>query len=383
MNAKPKVLQILGNPAIGGTETFVLATSNFLRRSGMDVRIANFWDDSDVADLADREGIPYIQLRGGKRRFRLTSLARLYALQREEQFDVICGYGLRVSLIVRFVATICPQVVFITGLRGIDTWRRRRHVWIDRWTQNLVDYFVGCSQEVCMTRHRREKTPMNRLICISNGIDSQYFCPHGPKWPSRKQLGLPNGRLCVTVANFRPHKGHAFLLHALSRIPDIPEDVHFLWVGSGASEQMLKDTAAKLGLADRISFYGAVRDVRPILAASEFFILPSREEGMPRALMEAMAMELVCLATDVGGTAEVLRDGIEGFLVPYGDVDSAAARMKEMLKFGASRKQFGLNARRRICNEFDLRRHAEKYAEVYTALLLGRQEAHKFTMAAT
>ena len=100
-------------------------------------------------------------------------------------------------------------------------------------------------------------------------------------------------------------------------------DLCFLWLGDhGEAWETLRGRMAAAGLADRVMAPGQIADVRPYLAASDLFVLPSQSEGMPRALMEAMAMGLPAIATNVGGVPDVLRHGRDGVLVPHGDSDA-------------------------------------------------------------
>jgi glycosyltransferase involved in cell wall biosynthesis len=142
-----------------------------------------------------------------------------------------------------------------------------------------------------------------------------------------------------------------------------------VWVGYGPDEQFLKKAVAERGLSDRIFFTGEARDVRPILANADMFFLSSREEGMPRGLMEAMAMRVASMATRVGGIPEVLRDGVDGLLVPYGDAQTTAATLRRMIDSPELRARFAESGEQRIRQEFSFDAVARKYADVYARLV--------------
>ena len=367
-HSKLKVLQLLSNPTIGGAETFVLSVTPVLRKLGVDARIANLWGDTVVEKLARRDGIPFVEFHGG-RFISPMNIVRLATLLRREHIDIVCAYGLRANLAARLASFLAPQAIIVSCLRGIDTWRRWHHVWPDRLTQFRTRCFIGNSQDVCQVRRDREKTRQDKLFCIPNGIDVELFDRQAQEWPTRSELGLPDGLLCTTVANIRPPKGHAFLLDTLLAHPLLLEQARFLWIGDGVDKPKMQQRIHQLGLDDRILFHDLVSDVRPLLAVSDVFILPSREEGMPRALMEAMAMGLPCMATDVGGSGEVLRDGVDGFLVPYGDQEKAALRLGELISNEPGRLRMAANGAKRIRDEFDLYSIAARYAELFENLV--------------
>jgi glycosyltransferase involved in cell wall biosynthesis len=365
-----KVLQLLSNPAVGGTETFVVGLVPRLNQLGLDVQITNLWDGGgEVGRLCRERNIPFKALNGGTRRFRASAPLILRKFLRERQFDIVTVYGLRAAVLLRLVTRFGPRVIRVTGVRSLDKWRRWYHVWPDRLTERKSDYCVGVSRSVCRRRVEREKSA--RVLFIPNGIDTEYFRFDREVWPNREALRLPPGRLCVTVANFQAVKGHAFQLKVIERLKPLPEDVHFVWVGTGEEEQMLRRRAAASGLADRIIFYGHVDDVRPVLAHCSLFFLSSKDEGMPRALMEGMAIGLPVLATDVAGNKEVVRDSADGLVIPYGDVESASAALGRLLDDAALRQRFGTSAAQRIRDEFSFDYVANRYAELYRRLVAG------------
>jgi glycosyltransferase involved in cell wall biosynthesis len=378
-NSKPiKVLQLLSNPGIGGTETFVLGLAPRLRKLGMDAQIANLWDGGgEMGQFAAKADIPFTALNAGTRRFRLGALFTLRRFLRANDFDVVMAYGLRTTLLLRFARPIGHRPVLVTGLRGLDAWRRWQHVWADRLTQPWMDYFVGVSQSVCRRRIEREHTWPGKVLCIPNGIDTEHFRRDAQDWPGREALKLPRGRLCVTVGNLFAVKGYPFQIDIIARLGAAARDVQFVWVGKGPEEAMLREMAASKGVAGRITFYGAAEDVRPILAHAEIFVLSSMAEGMPRAMMEAMAMGLPVLATDVGGNREVVRDGVDGLIVPYGDVEGAAAALKGLIDNPGPRARFAASSAQRIRNDFSFDAIARRYAELYQRLARGDSSVSK------
>jgi glycosyltransferase involved in cell wall biosynthesis len=340
---------------------------------GVDVQLANMWDGGGepVAQAAER-GVPCHVLNFGERRFRRGSVRRLRGFLREHKFDLVMAYGLRTTLLLRVAAAYRGRPVLVTGLRGMDHWRRLRHVWADRLTDRWMDYYVGVSRAVCRAHLERERVAPEKMLYIPNGIDADAFRTDAEPWPPRAALGLPvTGRLCVSVAHLRAVKGYPWQAEVIARAAaeGLGEDVSFVWVGAGPDERMLRQLVAGKGLGGRVHFHGAARDVRPILAHADAFFMSSREEGMPRALMEAMAMGVASLATRVGGIPEVLRDGVDGLLTPYGDTAAAAASLRRMLDSAELRRTLAAAGRQRITTEFSFDAVTRKYADLYRRLV--------------
>jgi glycosyltransferase involved in cell wall biosynthesis len=237
-----------------------------------------------------------------------------------------------------------------------------------------VSHFVCNSRRLVAIKGRRERCPKNKLCVIYNGIDAQYFCPDAEQWPSREELGLPAGNLFATVANFRHTKGYGFYLHAIAKAMELGLSDHarFCWIGAGPLRDSLVQKARLLGVEHRILLPGAVVVVRPYLANADSFVLSSREEGMPRAMMEGMAMGLPVLCTDVGGNAEVVRAGIDGLVVPYG----AVQRMAEgLIKFEREWMHADVRSvvRQRILDSFRLEHIASEHRQLFDSLLVARE----------
>jgi glycosyltransferase involved in cell wall biosynthesis len=361
-----RVLQLLSNPVVGGTETFVMGLVPQLNAMGIESQIANLWNGgAEMGRLSGQRRIPFVALDAGERRFKASAPFILRSFLRENRFDIVMVYGLRATLLLRLATRLGPHPIIVTGLRQMDEWRRWYHVWPDRLTEGCVDYFVGVSRNVCRRRVERERTPREKVLFIPNGIDTEYFRRDARPWPSRADLKLPPGRLCVTVANLRSTKGYPFQLDVIERLKPLPEDLHFVWVGRGPDEAMLRELAAAKGVADRVVFVGHLDDVRPVLAHADLFFLSSNDEGMPRAMMEAMSMGLPALVTGIAGNAEVVRDQQDGLVVTYGDVPAAAGALRRLAEDEELRRRLGASAARRIRDDFSFDGIAHRYADLY------------------
>jgi glycosyltransferase involved in cell wall biosynthesis len=173
-----------------------------------------------------------------------------------------------------------------------------------------------------------------RARVVRQGIDTAKVRAAAPARDAmRETLGVPSGVLLVgTVANLRATKGYPDLMHAARMVLDELEDVMFVSVGRGPLESELRAMHAQLELGDRFQLLGHRPDGVRVMSAFDIFCLPSHYEGLPLALMEALALGLPVVATRVGGLAELVTDGRDAVLVPPRDPEQLAAALLALLR---------------------------------------------------
>jgi glycosyltransferase involved in cell wall biosynthesis len=169
--------------------------------------------------------------------------------------------------------------------------------------------------------------PPDRWAVIPNAVAEESFARRlDPS--ARAALEDGSGRaIAVVPARLDVQKGHADLLEAARHLPD----VRFLCVGDGDLLQDLKDRARVLGVEDRVSWLGFRTDIDELLGSCDLVVLPSLYEGFPLALIEAMAAGKPVVATDIGGTRELVVDGVTGLLVPPAAPRELAEAVKKVL----------------------------------------------------
>jgi len=206
------------------------------------------------------------------------------------------------------------------------------------WRSAAVVTAISAEQVALAHRTMPELKP----ITIPNGVDTERFCPR-PK-PADETVRL------VCAARLIERKGQHHLLRAVARLHErSTRRVQVTLVGTGDAEAMLRDLAERLGLADAVTFRGFVpRAAMPAeYHAADIFVLPSQHEGMSIALLEAMASGLPVIVTDTGGTAELVRDGENGKIVPWADVNALTDALASLADAAAARLRMGAEGRRR------------------------------------
>jgi glycosyltransferase involved in cell wall biosynthesis len=251
-----------------------------------------------------------------------------------------------------------------------------RHGEADRTSARLVaapitDGIIACSTRVRDAfRARHPRYPSRRLIVIENGVDTSSRAPVADALASVRK---PGHRVVVTVARLDPVKDLGTMIRALATLGD--RKVQLVLVGDGPTREELTALTRDLGLEERVTFLGFRRDVADILRAADVFALSSISEGMPLAALEAMAAGLPVVATAVGGTPEVVRDGVTGLLVPARDPNAFGAALARVLDDDALRASMGAASRARVEASFSLRVTTERYLDAYEALRRARLPA--------
>lgn len=213
--------------------------------------------------------------------------------------------------------------------------------------------------------------PADKLHIIRNGIT--FGRPRVIPPNAHANLGVPDtARLVMTVARLTEQKGHADLLEAVPAILAREPETHFLWVGTGPLEETLRARAREMDVATHIHFLGKRRDVPDLLAAADLFVLPSRFEGLPLALLEAMAAGLPVVGTNVCGIAEVVVDRVTGRLVETEDVTGLAAAVLGVLEKPDVATRWGAAGRTRGEQEFNVARMVRETAALYEAMYTSR-----------
>jgi len=246
---------------------------------------------------------------------------------------------------------------------------------LDRSLARFTDRFIAVSKAVKEHICREQGIMPDKVSVIYPGIDPEHFLNAKHREAVRQELGIPFDVPVVgTVARLAPEKGLADLIDATARIRQVVPGTRLMLVGDGPSRPELEQRVRGMGLCDVIHFTGIRRDIPDVLQAMDVFALPSLREGLPKAILEAMAASLPVVATTVGGIPEVVEHDATGFLVPPRDVNALAWNICRLLKNPALRTAMGLDGPFGILfqivqQHFTARRAAAQTQELYLSLL--------------
>jgi glycosyltransferase involved in cell wall biosynthesis len=215
-----------------------------------------------------------------------------------------------------------------------------------------------------------EGIPESKVRLIYNGIEVSPVLPDRNE--ARQALGLDSDTLVgVVIANLIHYKGHRELVRGLSHLEqELPANWRILVAGRDHGIRAeLEELAAARGISHRIQFLGEYSDIPRLLAAADFGLLTSREEGFSNVILEGMAAGLAMIVTDVGGNAEAVQHGETGLVVPPRNPKAIGDAMLELARNSEQRKRFGAAARKRVEKEFSIDKCVKAHADLYEEML--------------
>lgn len=257
-------------------------------------------------------------------------------------------------------------VKVVAGIRVADPSRARLRA--ERWIAPLVQKFVCVSESVADFSATTAGLPRDKLCVIPNGVDVAKFRDAKPA--DRAALGLPSDRrFLIAVGRLDPQKGQDWLLPLLPRIFAERPQYDLLLVGDGPARERLQAQATTLQMQSRIHFLGWQSQVPRLLKLADVLLLPSRWEGMPNVLLEAMAAGLPVVTTAVEGAAEILGPLAEQQLTPLHDGFALQERVLAMTASASAREGLGKQNQERVCQHFSLAVMASAYEELYCQII--------------
>jgi glycosyltransferase involved in cell wall biosynthesis len=329
--------------------------------------------DGPIANEIRAMGIPVLDL-GMASKWRWDALWRLCRLLRRRRPTILHTWMFHANIPGRVLGRLTGVPIVISGERTMGMESRWRY-WLNRLTAPATDRVTCVSQQVADFAVNHVGIPQDKVVVIPNGIEvPDVEQPPGGRH-ARIELGLPTDQAVVgTVARLDPVKRLDVLLQALRSLPD----VYAVIIGDGPDRARLVTLSEGLELTGRVHFPGQQRDVWPWLAAMDVFALPSDWEGMSNALLEAMAAGLPVVATAVGGTLDVVVEGVNGFLVPPRDPNALAQAITRLLDDPDLRQRMGQAGRERVLQHFSVEQMVERTQNLYEQLLdakaLGRAQ---------
>jgi len=238
---------------------------------------------------------------------------------------------------------------------------------LERWTARITDRIVVLTEQEKKDHLSFCIAPEDKFEVVHSGVGLDNFrsvCRDPIQ--TKEDLGIPSRAAVIgTVGRLTPIKGHRFLIDAARGVLAEHPDTVFILIGDGESAEALRSLATRLGVSGNIRFLGWRPDVAEIISVVDIFVFPSLNEGMGRAVVEAMALGKPVVASRVGGIIDIVRDGENGLLVPPADSDELAAAIKSLLSDPAERERLGLEGKRQALL-YDAERMVQRIEVLYS-----------------
>jgi glycosyltransferase involved in cell wall biosynthesis len=375
---RPRVLMFVESSS-GGTGRHVLDLSEGLARRGWDVHVLFSTGRADrfflerAGSLTGVRSLPlFMRTSIHPSDFSAVLAARRY-LQEFGPFDLVHGHSSKGGAIARLAALGkgIPAVYTLHGFivmdPGLARWKRAFYLAIElilsRRTARVVA--VAPEEERAAVRFGLGRS---RVVLVPNGVGAAEVAPRAE---ARKLIGAGEGELVIGfVGRLVEQKAPEVLVRAMCRVTAAAPLATLAVVGAGPLERPLRELAARLGVAERILWLGE-QDARSVMAGFDVLAIPSRKEGLPYVALEAMSAGLPVVATDSAGVESLVQPGVNGEVVPRGDVDAFGAALVSLASDPAKLARYGAGSLQRVA-QFSIDRMVERTLETYLDVLEGR-----------
>ena len=377
-----RVLNVLDSFGRGGAETFLLSLLDVHDRSKFDWAVCALTQATPGRTLVkefERTGVlcrESSQPSGeGAFRYPIQTLqqkrimtAELKAICREFRPDVVHSHLFWPSFMTALLlghtqcglVTTFHNTVFPFG--RTKYWMRRLSV---RYAKPVC---VACSEAAAEANVASGMIPSESCVVVSTGVNTEVYNPEIITLPEENPFDEhPNALHVLQVGSLEPRKGYEYTIEALSQLTQQGILIQVCCIGMGEGRGRLERLAKEKGVADRIRFLVVKEDEKKkqFLRAADVYIMPSLYEGLSLAMLEAMAMKLPMVASAVGGAAEVVEDGRNGFLIASRDSNALAERLAMLAADAALRKRVGEAARETTLTRYSLAQRARQLEQLY------------------
>ncbi len=305
------------------------------------------------------------------------NLNEVAELLSECRADILLTHTFKPNILGR-IAARRVGIPIVAVSRGW-TWENlkvRAYEVLDRANLRFVDHVVAVSQGQG-ARVRNAGVPSTRMSIIRNAARSSAFAVPDPEFREKLRgfcpADNPLSPVVLAAGRLSPEKGFDVLLEAAPSILRRHPNARFVLFGEGAERAKLEARAAELGLAGRFAMPGFTAELDRFLPWADVVVLPSYTEGLPNVALEASAAGVPIVATAVGGTPEVVKDGVTGLLVPSGRPSAMAEALNRLLDSGELRRSMGDAGRRRMREQFTFEAQAERYRTLLKKLIAAKK----------
>ena len=374
-------LLIPGLDRIGGAERQTILLAKGLLGRGWRVSVvALSGTGGNVAAELTAAGAAFLSLGMLKGLADPRGWIRLNRWLRREAPDVVHAHLPHAAWMARWARLGAPARVVLDTLHSCSTGTLGRRLGY-RWSRWLPDQVTAVSHAVAEAHLSAGMVSRSKVVVLPNGVDVNEWRPDAAtRTALRRMLELDNEFLWIAAGRLEPVKDYPTLLQAFALTSG---SARLLIAGAGPLKSELLQLSERLGLERQVVFLGFEPDVRRWLQAADGFVLSSRVEGLPMALLEAAACGLPAVATDVPGTREAIEDSETGWLVPVANPASLGAKMTALMQASPeARKAMGERARLRVIERFGLEAVLDQWEALYGGLLKGNPRPSRWDSTA-
>ena len=377
-----RILYLITSTNVGGTERTLFEICRRLDRRRHAPTVVSLKREGPLAAAIRKQGVEVLSLGMREEADWLSSLEfglgllRLPRMLRGRTFDILHSFLYRANLFGRIVAPRCRIGKVVNSVRVTSEEESPLMRRLDAMTLYRADGFCALSPLLARDLRDRLAIPREKITVIPNAVDTAAAdsALRRGRLEARSSLGLsPADMVFLSLSRLHPQKGLFTLLEAFRPVALTHPRGHLIVAGEGPERESLEERARELGIGPQVTFPGPVSSPWPLMAAADIFVLPSLYEGMPNALLEAMAARLPVVATDRGAVPDMIVDGREGFVVPPEDPAALQAALDRLAWSADMRRTMGDRGRHRVEEDFRPEAVIERLDRLYGKLLVDRE----------
>jgi len=360
------VVHVIGALRTGGAEKQLINYLEASDRNDFRHTVLCLTDRGDMAELVAAMDIP---IKVHKVRFRnffrdISDLARWF---RQEKVAVIHTHMFFAAMWGRLAGLKAGVPILVTTEHGKEPWKKWWQIRLDRWLSGKTFRHIAVSEDVRRIRMKRDGVASGKIQLIPNGvpIPAQVGDPE-VRSRVRNEFGLGGNQPVIgTVGRMIEAKAYPVLVEALALARDSLPELHWLQIGDGPDRQAVMEKAKAMGQESHVTFAGRRADISDLLEAMDVWVMSSIREGLPVALLEAMAAGKPIAATRVGGIPDAVEDEVSALLVPENDPRALADIILRLVGNRELAGRLGVAARERAVAHYGIDAVAEKIEKIY------------------
>jgi glycosyltransferase involved in cell wall biosynthesis len=378
-----RILQVTSCLSPGGAETLITKWAKYLHSSGQHrIDVCTIYFKGYLAEQLERSGIKVFNLKLSpsddvyhiEHKYDVRVVLPLAKIIRNGNYDIVHAHLFPTGFFIALASLLVPKTKYIYSEHSVNNRRRQYRLSkvLDRFIYSRYNRVIAVSEAVRdeLVGWLPELAWKTRVI--TNCIEPDDFLVSANQIQTlRYELGIGDDvKVILYIGRLQEIKGPDVLLKAIHLINSSEKPIRLLYAGSGPMKEKLVDQAAAYSLSDRITFLGLRTDVPILLHLADLVVIPSRWEGLPMVLLEAMAACRPVIATEVGGIPEVIENGVNGLLVPPDNPYSIAEKILLLLNSSEISENIGNNGLKRVRERYTTEIAVKKLLDVYNEVLI-------------
>ena len=373
---KIRVLYVVENTTYGGGERGFGQLTASINRDRFQPFIAAHAGGL-LEDTAQKKGVKFFPL-NMNRKLNLKTISNISKIINENRINIVHSMGSRADFFARIAcrkirsAKIICTIAMLVENYDVNALPKAIYKFADCYSSKFVSHYITVSKALKQRLIRERKIPEEKISVIYNGVELDRYNPESLRSNGlRKSLDIEDDCAIVgTIGRLVYQKGFKYLIRAAKILHQKNKKIRFVFVGQGPEENALKHMAETYGISDICTFTGQRFDIPQLLSDFDIFVLPSVLEGLPRVVIEAMAMGKPIVASDIDGVREELIHDRTGLMVPPRNSEALAEAIVHLINDKNKANQLGSEARKSAIIRFDLKKTVNNIEKLYENVLI-------------